>query len=73
MFWKKSKLVANVDTNRCRNCKYCEWICRRRVLESHWISGKYTTFVNHPERCVGCGKCVEACPEDAIELIRRYC
>jgi NAD-dependent dihydropyrimidine dehydrogenase PreA subunit len=73
MFGKKSKLVANVIEDNCRNCRYCEWVCRHKVFESSWVQGKYVTFVNHPERCIGCGECIEACPEDAIELIKRYC
>jgi NAD-dependent dihydropyrimidine dehydrogenase PreA subunit len=37
------------------------------------MQGKIITFVNRPENCTGCGKCVNICPNRAIELMERYC
>jgi NAD-dependent dihydropyrimidine dehydrogenase PreA subunit len=42
------------------------------------LPGKLKGFVHrwqqalliHPEACMACGRCVDACPEDAISLVR---
>ncbi|MDR1813555.1 MAG: 4Fe-4S binding protein [Tannerella sp.] len=73
MFRKKRDLIAHVDENKCRNCRYCVWICRHKALMCAVVQGKMTTFVNSPDRCTGCGKCAKNCPEQAIEMIERYC
>ncbi|MDR1783290.1 MAG: 4Fe-4S binding protein [Dysgonamonadaceae bacterium] len=74
MFWKKKQdLIANVDEAKCRNCRYCVQICRHNALTCTVVQGKMTTFVNRPERCSGCAKCAKNCPEQAIEMIERYC
>jgi len=48
MFRKKRDLIANVDENKCRNCRYCVQICRHKALTCTVVQGKMTTFVNRP-------------------------
>jgi NAD-dependent dihydropyrimidine dehydrogenase PreA subunit len=33
-----------------------------------WVHGGKQGFVARPEACAGCGRCVPACPENAISL-----
>jgi MinD superfamily P-loop ATPase len=73
MFWGKSKLIANVLEDNCCNCSCCVHICRQNALKTAVVQEKTVTFVDRPERCTGCGKCVVICPNQAIELIKRYC
>ena len=35
-----------------------------------WAHGGKQAFVAHPQACNGCNKCVPACPEKAIQLLR---
>jgi NAD-dependent dihydropyrimidine dehydrogenase PreA subunit len=43
------------------------------------LQGKIKGFVHrwqqallvHPEACMACARCIDACPEDAITLVRR--
>jgi len=35
-----------------------------------WAHGGKQAYVDHPDRCHGCGLCVAACPEKAITLQR---
>lgn len=32
--------------------------------------GKEKAMVANPDNCIGCGKCVKVCPENAIKLIK---
>ncbi|MDR0811592.1 MAG: 4Fe-4S binding protein [Paludibacter sp.] len=73
MFWNNKKFIANVIENKCTNCRCCVRICRHHALHTAEVNGKVLTFVNRPERCTGCGKCAINCPNNAIELIDKYC
>ena len=35
-----------------------------------WVHGGKQAFVAKPEACHACSLCVEACPENAIKLVR---
>ncbi|MDR1273268.1 MAG: 4Fe-4S binding protein [Odoribacteraceae bacterium] len=73
MFWRKSKFVADVIEERCRNCGDCVGVCRHGALVTAEIQGETRTFVDDPGRCTGCGKCARVCPGRAIEMVERYC
>jgi len=50
----------------CRACQdpSCMYVCPVDALEKRERGG----VVFHKERCIGCGKCAEACPLSAIEM-----
>jgi ferredoxin len=72
MFGRKRKLIADVVEDRCCNCGECIGICRHHALVIAEIQGKTYTFVDDPNRCTGCRKCMRVCPSGAIEMIARY-
>lgn len=61
----RSAFVNQVDEDLCHACEDCLEYCQFKALS---ING--TVFINKI-RCVGCGLCVQACPEDALTLVRR--
>jgi 4Fe-4S ferredoxin len=36
-----------------------------------WAHGYRQSFAAHADQCHSCGQCVSACPEKAIQLVRR--
>ena len=52
----KKNLVIQIDKEKCIRCGNCFKKCFK---------------VDHPKRCSGCGKCLGACPVNAISLIDR--
>ena len=65
----------NVKTEKCIGCHACERICAHGAIsfdetrERELKSGKTVTVpvahINH-DACVGCGRCIGACNQDAI-------
>lgn len=58
--FRKSKRVLNVSSS-CVSCKICEKKCPL-VLVPYDYKGD---ILSHPD-CIQCGKCVTACPKNAI-------
>ena len=66
----------SVHTEECIGCRACERICAHGAIsfdetrERELKSGKTVTVpvahIDH-DRCVGCGRCIGACNQDAIE------
>lgn len=50
----------------CRACQdpSCLYVCPTSALEKREVGGVKL----HKEKCIGCGKCVEACPISAISM-----
>jgi pyruvate formate lyase activating enzyme len=51
-----------------KGCPLACWWCHNpeglTIAEQH---------IHHPERCIGCGECVQHCPQNAIELSDKGC
>ena len=63
-----SRFQAEIDPEACVNCKTCETRCHFNALtESHNAKGDPVMEVV-AEKCMGCGLCFGACPEEAIAL-----
>ncbi|MBM6904790.1 DUF362 domain-containing protein [Collinsella tanakaei] len=66
----------SVHTEGCIGCRACERICahcaitfeetRERELKSGKVVTVPVAHIDH-DRCVGCGRCIGACNQDAIE------
>lgn len=59
----RSDYVAVTDAALCVNCGVCQESC---FFEARWIEDGTLHFAD--ERCFGCERCVESCPEEAIRL-----
>jgi 2-oxoglutarate ferredoxin oxidoreductase subunit delta len=51
----------------CKGCGICIAFCEKKVYES---DGYGQPLLTNPEKCNRCMKCVERCPEFAIEVDR---
>lgn len=62
-----SHYYAVIDAAACSACGTCaEERCQVGAIEES--DGSYRVT---PEKCIGCGLCVSACPEEAIALLRK--
>ena len=59
MVSRYSIFQIDIDTDRCTNCRRCEYACKAHCinLDDHLVDGS---------RCVGCFDCLAACRDDAI-------
>ena len=56
--------APRIVQGRCSRCGACVLICELGVLSL----GNEGVRVEHIERCDGCARCEEVCPEDALEI-----
>ncbi len=60
---KPGPAVVSVDRARCVHCGLCTGVCGGGALRLDRASWE---LVFLPERCNGCGRCLETCPLGAI-------
>ena len=72
---KRFRYVAELDKKRCISfqnmlCQSCYWSCPEMDRAITLSDMNHPEF--HPERCRGCGRCVNACPTNpkAIRLVK---
>jgi polyferredoxin len=51
--------------DKCDGCQICDRIC---PVEAITMDGKNRPVIDYPE-CILCGKCIEKCPEGALNII----
>ena len=51
---------AKIDHHRCSRCLTCFRVCPHCSVELQDFIKPYI----HPDACMGCGKCVAACPSE---------
>ncbi len=61
--------AVEVDAEACTLCMSCVSVCPVFALQG---GGDQPQLWFHEDKCLQCGICVEACPEDAITLSPRY-
>ncbi len=54
--------VVRIDKKLCVGCLGCVGFCTELVMF-------YDDDLLEPFKCVACGKCVDACPEGALEIV----
>ena len=55
-----------MDRDRCVDCRRCEQVCDMGIPV--WAQGRAHGRVTGIEDCMGCARCVVACPTDALEI-----
>jgi NAD-dependent dihydropyrimidine dehydrogenase PreA subunit len=58
-----------IDYNKCTGALACYEVCPAEVFDIEEIDKVNRAVVARPVNCIECEQCVEACPEDAIELV----
>ncbi|GAB4316923.1 MAG: hypothetical protein Kow0069_19460 [Promethearchaeota archaeon] len=66
---REGKFDVVVDSRLCKACGLCVDVCERGVFEMDG-EGRPAVRVLAPERCVGCRRCVFACPELCVDVSR---
>ena len=65
------KYTIQILPERCKGCGLCGEVCAKGVPAN---SGRFNHHgyeyfeAVHPENCVGCRRCLMACPDFSIEL-----
>ncbi len=66
----KKDVVASIDESTCTKCGMCYYACRDGGHQAYDL-GEDGLPQADPEKCYGCGLCVEICPVECISLVPR--
>jgi len=66
----KKDVVASVDEVICTKCGMCYYACRDGGHQAYELREDGLPK-SDPEKCYGCGLCVEICPVECISLVPR--
>jgi NADPH-dependent glutamate synthase beta subunit-like oxidoreductase len=65
---------VQVNAAACKDCGYCDEVCRLDVFtrsDAFNAGGYHPYAAAHPERCIGCLRCLYICPDFAITISDR--
>jgi dihydropyrimidine dehydrogenase (NAD+) subunit PreA len=66
----KKDVIAEVDEGPCTKCGMCYYACRDGGHQAYELAEDGLPKPD-PEKCYGCGLCVEICPVECISLVPR--
>ena len=66
----KKDVVASIDEPPCTRCGMCYYACRDGGHQAYDL-GEDGLPKPDPDKCYGCGLCVEICPVECIALVPR--
>jgi dihydropyrimidine dehydrogenase (NAD+) subunit PreA len=66
----KKDVVASIDETACTKCGMCYYACRDGGHQAYELQEDGLPKPD-PEKCYGCGLCVEVCPVECISLVPR--
>jgi dihydropyrimidine dehydrogenase (NAD+) subunit PreA len=66
----KKDVVASIDEAACTRCGMCYYACRDGGHQAYELQEDGLPKPD-PEKCYGCGLCVEVCPVECISLVPR--
>ncbi len=67
----KANKVIQITDEKCARCRSCVLKCYHQVLSMVNDKNEMRIEVKHPDQCTGCGKCINVCNFNALELISR--
>lgn len=66
---KQALIKVKHNKDNCSNCNKCFDVCIEEPVLS--IIGKESDFIRGGA-CTGCGRCIEACPDDALKYALKF-
>lgn len=63
------RTYPKIDYKKCTGALACFEVCPADVFDIEEKEGVKKAAVVRPDDCIECEQCVDACPEDAIELV----
>jgi Fe-S-cluster-containing dehydrogenase component len=75
----RKEMAVNFNADRCTGCKICELTCSYYYQNEYNPKKSYIRMMTNDEaevyipildiQCNFCGKCTDACPEAALEIV----
>jgi NAD-dependent dihydropyrimidine dehydrogenase PreA subunit len=69
---KATNFTVQVNPDYCKECGFCFEVCKSNVFEQAkylFVTGFRPTIVTNGQNCSLCYRCVQVCPDFAIEIV----